>query len=247
MSRYYEMAVTVTDLNPERKGQLIEAANQEWEFDDWYQEDNYISASSDGNLCGGESEEEFATRLTKAIWKANGAFCSVDVQATYLEDLPSERYSLGEKDYNKMGIDRDYDRLREYEEGETDDYTKPTWEDAEPANEVQAKAWGEIASNLFDEHKIGAINLPTMISMVSYRANIRPENYDRVSLQIERFIRESSLFDLRKDLEAYWIGELERQEASKKPAVNDHTCKTCGNTKCSKTEKSCWKCGEPIR
>ena len=27
------------------------------------------------------------------------------------------------------------------------------------------------------------------------------------------------------------------------PAVNDHTCKFCGNTSCSKTEKSCWKCG----
>lgn len=25
--------------------------------------------------------------------------------------------------------------------------------------------------------------------------------------------------------------------------VNDHTCLSCGNTRCSKTEKSCWKCG----
>lgn len=27
--------------------------------------------------------------------------------------------------------------------------------------------------------------------------------------------------------------------------TNDYTC-GCGNTKCSKTEKSCWKCGAPI-
>ena len=27
--------------------------------------------------------------------------------------------------------------------------------------------------------------------------------------------------------------------------INDHTC-VCGNTACSKTEKSCWKCGAPI-
>lgn len=27
--------------------------------------------------------------------------------------------------------------------------------------------------------------------------------------------------------------------------VNDHTC-GCGNTACSKSEKSCWKCGAPI-
>lgn len=26
-------------------------------------------------------------------------------------------------------------------------------------------------------------------------------------------------------------------------AINDHTCKWCGNNRCSKTEKSCWKCG----
>lgn len=28
--------------------------------------------------------------------------------------------------------------------------------------------------------------------------------------------------------------------------MDDHTCMACGNTKCSKTEKSCWKCGHPI-
>jgi hypothetical protein len=28
--------------------------------------------------------------------------------------------------------------------------------------------------------------------------------------------------------------------------VNDHTCSVCGNDKCSKAEKSCWRCGTPI-
>lgn len=28
--------------------------------------------------------------------------------------------------------------------------------------------------------------------------------------------------------------------------VNDHTCVQCGNTACSKSEKSCWKCGATI-
>lgn len=27
--------------------------------------------------------------------------------------------------------------------------------------------------------------------------------------------------------------------------IDDYTCQ-CGNTKCNKTEKSCWKCGRPI-
>jgi hypothetical protein len=28
--------------------------------------------------------------------------------------------------------------------------------------------------------------------------------------------------------------------------ADDHTCTSCGNTRCSKTEKSCWKCGTAI-
>ena len=155
-----------------------------------------------------------------------------------------------------MGIDRDYDRLREYEDGETDDYTKPCWEDAEPANEVQAKAWGEIAYNLFDQHKVRAITLSAVVSMVSYGANIRPENYDRVSLQIERFIRESPMFELRKGKDG---GVFRKQpiHMELKPMLgvpdmitgkleNDYTCH-CGNDRCNKTEKSCWKCGSAIK
>jgi hypothetical protein len=30
-----------------------------------------------------------------------------------------------------------------------------------------------------------------------------------------------------------------------KPVVNDYTC-GCGNDRCSRTEKSCWRCGAPI-
>lgn len=30
-------------------------------------------------------------------------------------------------------------------------------------------------------------------------------------------------------------------------AVNDHTCPSCRNDKCSKTEKSCWKCGGDLK
>jgi len=29
-------------------------------------------------------------------------------------------------------------------------------------------------------------------------------------------------------------------------AVNDFTCPSCGNTRCSKTEKSCWSCGNNL-
>jgi hypothetical protein len=29
-------------------------------------------------------------------------------------------------------------------------------------------------------------------------------------------------------------------------AINDHTCPTCSNTHCSKTERTCWKCGNNL-
>jgi hypothetical protein len=29
-------------------------------------------------------------------------------------------------------------------------------------------------------------------------------------------------------------------------AMNDHACPSCGNDKCSKAEKSCWKCGASL-
>lgn len=52
----------------------------------------------------------------------------------------------------------------------------------------------------------------------------------------------------------YYLGdnmfafEAPQPVAIKQPEtiINDHTCIACGNNKCSKTEKSCWKCGNPI-
>jgi hypothetical protein len=29
-------------------------------------------------------------------------------------------------------------------------------------------------------------------------------------------------------------------------AINNHTCPTCGNTACSRSESKCWKCGNPL-
>ena len=34
--------------------------------------------------------------------------------------------------------------------------------------------------------------------------------------------------------------------SSTAPAVNDHVCPACGNTRCSKKEASCWICGSPL-
>jgi len=64
--------------------------------------DKKLSAYGEGLLGGGETEREFTERLSVAIWRANGAYCEVSVNATYLEELPSETYSLDEDDYARL-------------------------------------------------------------------------------------------------------------------------------------------------
>ncbi len=103
MSRYYSMFVRIRDFRAERLDAVKQAAEAEWSFDDWFlDDDGVLTASADSNLCGGETEEEFAERLTKAIWAANGSFCGVEVNATYLEDLPCETHCLDEDDYDQF-------------------------------------------------------------------------------------------------------------------------------------------------
>jgi len=97
--RYYEMGVAIAGYNPDNRDAIKAAADEEWDFDDWDDYPEEISARGRGGLYGGESEEAFAERLTHAIWRANGAYCSVEVTCTYLDDLPCETYEYGEADY----------------------------------------------------------------------------------------------------------------------------------------------------
>jgi hypothetical protein len=102
MSRYYSMSVAITDARPDRFDEIRAAASAEWAFDDWQEFDGVLTASADDRLCSGETEPEFAERLARAVWAANGGACGVDVTATYLEELPSESYSLDESDYDRL-------------------------------------------------------------------------------------------------------------------------------------------------
>lgn len=100
MSIFYEMTVTITGYKPIRKDKVIEAAMAEWEIDDFFDSDtNAIQGTGQSNLCGGESEEEFADRIAAAIWKANKGPCEVEVHATYMENLPCDTHTRGAKEY----------------------------------------------------------------------------------------------------------------------------------------------------
>jgi hypothetical protein len=102
MSRYYEMNVEIAKYRSEQADAIREAAEQEWPFDDWFTHSDTMQASAADHLCAGETEEQFADRLAKAIWEANGAYCDVTVKATYLDSLPYEEHRLGEDDYARL-------------------------------------------------------------------------------------------------------------------------------------------------
>jgi len=102
MSRFYEMSVDVSGYDPEKVAEIQAAAEGEWPFDNWYDSGESLTASGQENLSGGEGEEEFTERLSLAIWRANGGFCRVVVDATYLENLPYETHELDETDYARL-------------------------------------------------------------------------------------------------------------------------------------------------
>jgi len=109
MSRSYNMSVNVSEFDLSRVDKIQDAANDEWSFLDWFtakdQKTNKVielSASEDGNLCGGETEEEFSHRLARAIFKANGKPCKVQVSCIFLEDLPCDNYTFDENDADLM-------------------------------------------------------------------------------------------------------------------------------------------------
>ena len=103
MSRFYGMNVTISNYNPALAEKIKAAAQEVWPFADWWDgEDGSLNASAEDYLCGGETEEQFTERLSVAIWRANGAYCDVTVDATYLESLPYETHCLDETDYARL-------------------------------------------------------------------------------------------------------------------------------------------------
>ena len=109
MSRLYEMRVRVTDFKKRKLNRIEKACLEQWSFDseEFSMEVDSksiqgLTGKGIGALCGGESEEEFADRLAVAIWKANGGYCEVEVQALYLEDMPYEQHVREEDDYKRL-------------------------------------------------------------------------------------------------------------------------------------------------
>jgi hypothetical protein len=102
MSRYFSMFVRISGANPDRTEAVQNAAAGEWSFDAWHESSGILTSGGDGQLGGGESDDEFSQRLAKAIWAANGGFCEVELHSTYLDDLPYESFNFDQNDYARL-------------------------------------------------------------------------------------------------------------------------------------------------
>lgn len=99
MSRYYEMTAEVKGYNKDKEDAIRDAFDDEWGVDDSWSGENSVTFNGRNSLVGGEGEDEFACRLCRAIWRANEAFCDVEVRCVYLDDPPMEIYAFGEEAY----------------------------------------------------------------------------------------------------------------------------------------------------
>lgn len=98
------MDVEIKNFDVNKIESIVEAADKEWPFGEHntYTDPLSLSMSGTDYLYGGETYVAFADRLAKAIWKANGKYCDVQVLASYLEDPPTELYKLSLKDYTRL-------------------------------------------------------------------------------------------------------------------------------------------------
>ena len=95
MSRLYEMGLEVKAFDPNKQDDIIEAANDQWPFEDHnWSDGETLAGHGESNLGGGEMDSEFAKRLTKAVFEANGGPCKVTVHATCMENLPFETFEF---------------------------------------------------------------------------------------------------------------------------------------------------------
>ena len=102
MSRAYQMNITINDALGDRHKSIRDAVQQEWQIDDWFVANGEIYVEGASSLVGGETEDEFADRLSKAIWRANEGYCPVMVVAINLEDLPHETHLRDEEDFERL-------------------------------------------------------------------------------------------------------------------------------------------------
>lgn len=107
MRHYYRMHITVSPVEWGEITPVLRVFADEWTRPEYVKRKAVgrhvlVEATAEGYLCCGETESEFARRITVAIWKRLDRYVKVSVDALPVEDLPHDCYEFGEIDYRKL-------------------------------------------------------------------------------------------------------------------------------------------------
>ena len=109
MSNRYGISVELKRYKKDRITEIKSAVNELWPFEEWRESKHWghgrpvLEAKyAESNLGGGQEEGEFADTVAKAVWKANGGYCEVNVALAYLEDLPATVYARDKHDFERL-------------------------------------------------------------------------------------------------------------------------------------------------
>lgn len=110
--------------------------------------------------------------------------------------------------------------------------------------------------SVFDQYPTARINMPAVVNIMMQRLQVKPHQWREAESQIVGYLKgqaDAGVLNLTKGKNGGMMRngptkqvESVLQSATSGPAVNDHTCPNCGNTACSKSERSCWKCGNVL-
>jgi hypothetical protein len=112
MSRYYEFDIAIEAYRPAHEAAIktaveaLDFGTEATEPYDWERLTESLHITGRRSLCNGQPEEEFVDAVAAAVWKANRGPCRIEVQATRLEDLPSNIHDRGADEYEEWKSNR---------------------------------------------------------------------------------------------------------------------------------------------
>jgi hypothetical protein len=114
MGELYEMDIKISNYKSEKEEEIKKALSESWEgtidvliispmtIMPFKSEKRIIQLFGQSFLQGGECEEEFYFRVCDEIWKTNEAYCDIEIEATCLEEIPSNQYKSNSTMYNNL-------------------------------------------------------------------------------------------------------------------------------------------------
>lgn len=152
-----------------------------------------------------------------------------------------ERYFLTEQEANKLHAKMGEIQIRELIYG----FNKPKV--SKMKHSPRLKSWCVVVGQPKPNWKHGAPNLSNVGLFCSGKHFDKKEDAERAAAT-ENSMSWSwtyEVFDNRSDDSSVPIGDI-IPVASMSQAINNHVCPTCKNNRVSKTENSCWSCGNKL-